>query len=129
MFQDNQPNFGSPDKSKGGESSQKLLEKKSMNNAMSPSSNNVISKSVNNIKSTPDSHQREVKQEPLVSSVNLKRGFTQKQDSEPQKLLKKPEPAKKKHHTPAQSKKEENNNDGMFDNMDPDKLDWRQMFL
>lgn len=41
MFQDQQPLAGSPEKSRGGESSQKLLEKKATinNNPMSPTSN------------------------------------------------------------------------------------------
>lgn len=81
-------------------------------------------------KSTPDSNQREAKNN-LMDSVSLKRGLTQKpESSQPSKLMtKKAEKPKKKHHGQGQNKKEENNNNDMFDNIDPDKLDWRQMFL
>lgn len=124
MFGDQQPS-NSPSKTKVLKDTDKLS-----NAPFSPTSQKAIAKSMVVIKTTPEHSMRDKKQDLLEPQPtnNLKRGMTQKDTQSSGKSKKKPEPPKKKpqHHTP---KKEDKENENMFDNVDPDKLDWRQMFL
>lgn len=86
------------------------------------------------IKSTPENSQRDGKKGDLLGvnpQAMIKRGLTGGGLPEERKPIKPKATTPKTTKSKAQSTNKGNKEgDGdMFDNMDPDKLDWRQMFL
>jgi len=116
MFDETQPHIGKPLAKKGP--SRKTSEKSANPQMLSPTKTQIVKSGV--VLSTPDLSDKIKAQKDLTAGVIIKRGLTVKETE----TVKKPE-SKPQRQTHAKAKAADNDNDTMFDNVDPDKLDWR----